>query len=98
MYKHLFFDLDRTLWDFETNSADTLRELYSEFKLNERGIHSLDDFIAHYKSINQYTWEQYRKNEVDKDYLRFIRFHNTLQKFDVNDYEFAKRVAAYYVY
>jgi FMN phosphatase YigB (HAD superfamily) len=25
-YEHLFFDLDHTLWDFETNSHETLRK------------------------------------------------------------------------
>ncbi|MFT5227209.1 MAG: putative hydrolase of the HAD superfamily, partial [Urechidicola sp.] len=28
-YKHIFFDLDRTLWDFDTNSKLALQELYS---------------------------------------------------------------------
>mgnify|MGYP000075439166 CR=1 FL=1 len=32
-YKHLFFDLDHTLWDFETNSEETLKELFETFKL-----------------------------------------------------------------
>jgi len=34
-YKHLYFDLDHTLWDFETNSAHTLEELFSKYHLNE---------------------------------------------------------------
>ena len=29
-YKHLFFDLDHTLWDFETNSRAVLAELHAE--------------------------------------------------------------------
>jgi hypothetical protein len=32
-YEHLFFDLDHTLWDFETNSEATLRDLYAELNL-----------------------------------------------------------------
>jgi putative hydrolase of the HAD superfamily len=28
-YKHLFFDLDHTLWDFEANARVTLLELYN---------------------------------------------------------------------
>ena len=31
-YAHLFFDLDHTLWDFETNSRHTLRELHEAEK------------------------------------------------------------------
>ena len=37
-YKHLFFDLDHTIWDFEANSRTTLVELYEEMKLEERGV------------------------------------------------------------
>ena len=36
-YRHLFFDLDNTLWDFASNSAETLAELYSKYKLQELG-------------------------------------------------------------
>ncbi len=36
-YKHLFFDLDHTIWDFETNAKDTLNDLFVEFKLKEKG-------------------------------------------------------------
>ncbi|RZK09710.1 MAG: noncanonical pyrimidine nucleotidase, YjjG family, partial [Hymenobacter sp.] len=25
-YRHLFFDLDHTLWDFETNATETLHQ------------------------------------------------------------------------
>ena len=32
-YKHIFFDLDRTLWDFETNSNKTLLQLINRFSL-----------------------------------------------------------------
>ena len=34
-YKHIFFDLDQTLWDFDKNCAETLRELYVDFNLNQ---------------------------------------------------------------
>ena len=27
-YKHIFFDLDRTLWDFDTNMRLTLEEIF----------------------------------------------------------------------
>jgi len=34
-YKHLFFDLDHTLWDFEANAKATLRELHVALQLQE---------------------------------------------------------------
>ena len=45
MYRHLFFDLDRTLWDFETNSYQTLTELAHSYRLADRGVDSIDNFI-----------------------------------------------------
>ena len=30
-YKHLFFDLDHTLWDFDSNSSATMKQLYKEY-------------------------------------------------------------------
>ena len=32
-YRHIFFDLDRTLWDFETNSHATLLEICNAYDL-----------------------------------------------------------------
>ena len=36
--EHLFFDLDRTLWDFETNSYEELTNLYHVHSLHQLGI------------------------------------------------------------
>ena len=37
-YKNIFFDLDRTLWDFEANSNEALLDLCISFKFKEKGI------------------------------------------------------------
>ena len=50
--KHLFFDLDRTLWDFDTNSYQELTELYHSYSLHQKGISLPDEFIKVYKKIN----------------------------------------------
>ena len=46
-YRHLFFDLDHTLWDFEANARATLAHLYEDLQLEARGI---DDFEKFYKN------------------------------------------------
>ena len=48
-FKHIFFDLDRTLWDFEKNSIETLTEIVNEFRLLELGVDRIDCFIENYK-------------------------------------------------
>ena len=37
-YKHLFFDLDHTLWDHNTNSRIGLEEVYHQFNLLSLGV------------------------------------------------------------
>ena len=49
--KHIFFDLDRTLWDFDKNSQDTLLQLVKSFELTSRGIDSPEKFINKYKRL-----------------------------------------------
>ncbi|PJC60634.1 MAG: noncanonical pyrimidine nucleotidase, YjjG family, partial [Flavobacteriales bacterium CG_4_9_14_0_2_um_filter_35_242] len=31
--KHIFFDLDHTLWDFETNSNQSFKYIFKQFDL-----------------------------------------------------------------
>ena len=76
-YKHIFFDLDNTLWDFERNSTETLNELYHKHRLFELGVSSPDFFIRTYQERNIMMWEQYRLGKIDKNTLRNKRFEFT---------------------
>lgn len=95
--RHIFFDLDRTLWDFERNSAETLRELFDELKLAETGILDPDLFIETYICKNDICWEMYRLNQISKAELRNLRFQMALQHFGVKHDELAKRLGDEYV-
>lgn len=74
MAKHLFFDLDHTIWDFEANADETLRELYDLHSLHQYSDHSADDFVAIYRRVNDAMWVAYRKHQIDKETLRTERF------------------------
>lgn len=78
---HLFFDLDRTLWDFETNSHETLTELFLEFELKERLQTDSETFIENYKRINESLWARYRVGEISKEELRATRWRETFAYF-----------------
>jgi len=84
-YKHIFFDLDRTLWDFETNSKETLRELYEETDLRIHGIKHFETFLHAYRIENAKCWEKYRHGYMTKEELRPTRFNNTLKFFNIGD-------------
>jgi putative hydrolase of the HAD superfamily len=82
--RHLFFDLDRTLWDFEKNSQQALRILYSELGLKEK-IPNFYDFYNKYKNVNTDLWVLYGRGKLSKEQLRTTRFEKTLHKFGIVD-------------
>ena len=97
MYKHLFFDLDRTLWDFEKNSHEVLLELYKHYDLLTKGIVDSKVFIERYKHHNEKLWDLYRQNKIEKDKLRKERFMVTLDEFGINSPELAANLGEDYV-
>lgn len=77
-YKHLFFDLDHTLWDFESNAKLTLKELYTSLDLVTYGIEDFEYFYNRYIYHNDRLWERYRKGYIKRDELRLKRMWLTL--------------------
>lgn len=95
-YKHVFFDLDRTLWDFQTNSSSALSDIVEVFELKDK-VTSVEDFVKSYNKHNDYVWDLYRKNEITKDVLRVERFRSVLEDFGIEDPELTEKVQVYYV-
>ena len=95
-YKHLFFDLDRTLWDFESNADEALTELYESYQLSKRNIICVD-FLQKYKMHNERLWELYRDSKIDKDNLRSLRFQLALEEFGIKDQTMAKEMGDEYI-
>jgi len=79
-YKHIFFDLDHTLWDYEKNSAETLNELYSSFNLSALELFSVDDFVRVYNRVNKEMWVLYGDGMITKQQLRVMRFDKSLKE------------------
>ena len=77
-YKHLFFDLDRTLWDFDKNSIETFKEIHNKYDLSGKGVSNFDKFMDIYHKINTDLWEMYRKGGIEKEVLSVERFSLTL--------------------
>jgi putative hydrolase of the HAD superfamily len=96
-YKHIFFDLDRTLWDFEKNSEEVFRDMYDILDIAKYGISDIDEFFTTYKSVNHDLWDLYREGKIDKEFLNFQRFYQTLFEFGVENKELAKEMGAKYV-
>jgi len=96
-FKHIFFDLDRTLWDFEINSHRTLEELFSTFNLKEKGVKESDNFIRIYKEYNEKLWRLYRVGKISQVDLRRERFQRTLAYFEIHDFALAEAIGDQYI-
>ncbi len=85
--KHIFFDLDDTLWDFEKNSGIVLEQLFTEYNLSQKLKTDYNAFHSAYKETNLAFWSRYYKQQINKQYLRNNRFHETFKKFAYDNYE-----------
>lgn len=88
-YQHLFFDLDHTLWDFESNAKATLLQLYQELALEQLGIDDFNRFYRQYLEHNEKLWDRYRKGFIRQDELRIKRMRLALLDFGVVNEEVA---------
>lgn len=91
-YKHLFFDLDHTLWDFDTNAHETLAELYDKYDLG-RFFESFAHFFDLYQPGNLELWEQYRAGKINKTFLNTERFYRPLKMAGFDDLPVAQLFA-----
>jgi putative hydrolase of the HAD superfamily len=94
--KAIFFDLDRTLWDFEANSEEALREIFSEIQF-QQPTPVFEDFLLLYRKINQLYWDKYKHNLVTKEELRFGRFLDVFKHFGYKNEDAAHYMADEYV-
>lgn len=78
--KHVFFDLDHTLWDFEKNSALTFDKIFRDNCIKV----DIHEFLATYIPLNLKYWKLYREEKVSKEELRYKRLKNS---FDAVNYE-----------
>jgi putative hydrolase of the HAD superfamily len=94
--KHLFFDLDRTLWDFDKNSKQALIMLFDAHNLSHV-IKDFDDFHAVYKNYNSQLWKAYGNGAINKAFLRTERFRITMAHFSISDPEIIKGFSDGYI-
>ncbi len=89
-YKHVFFDLDHTLWDFNTNARAALTEIYAEFGLKAKGVEPFDEFYKHYIYHNEILWDRYHKGFITGEELKWRRMWRTLLEYKIGDEQLGK--------
>ena len=77
--KHIFFDLDHTLWDFEKNSSLTFKFLIKKYDLNV----SLRTFFKDIHANKFFFMGLYRDEKITKQYLRYNRLKMTFEKLNI---------------
>lgn len=95
-YLHIFFDLDRTLWDFRKNSSETLKDILEKFALY-KVINNETDFIDKYNYINDHLWDNFKAGKIKKPELRTERFRLLMQEYDVRDEGLIGEISRYYI-
>lgn len=82
--KHIFFDLDNTLWDTDKNSKLTLKNIYENIKIEEKYQLQFSDFYISYYNRNENLWSLYRQDKVSKADILEKRFKDTFLEFHIN--------------
>jgi putative hydrolase of the HAD superfamily len=93
-YRHLFFDLDHTLWDFDANARETLVDIYGIFELEGRNITPFEDFYRKYLHHNEILWNRYHNGFITAEELKWKRMWRTLLDFKIGDEALAKAISA----
>ena len=97
-YRYYLIDLDRTLWDFDSNSEHAIELLLKQNTVLSSAVHekkgygadAMHRFFLKYDRINHRLWAEYEKGRLNKDELRWLRFHNAFLLYGIDDSRLAK--------
>ncbi len=95
-YKHLFFDLDHTLWDGHRSAAESIAELYDRYNMEQYGIASAEDLVLAFHEINYHLWEEFEHKNITIEELLKTRFELLLAKFGISNNKMAANLSSDY--
>ncbi|WP_313385083.1 YjjG family noncanonical pyrimidine nucleotidase [Chishuiella sp.] len=87
--KHVFFDLDNTLWDFRKNAKLALEKLYIKYDVEKKYNFTFDQFHPYYHDSNEGLWALIRDKKITKEELRARRFKEAFDNLGINNDELA---------
>lgn len=96
-YRHLFFDLDHTLWDFNANAEESLKEIYRFFNLESKAISTFQQFYTIYIGHNATLWSRFEKGYISVEELKWKRMWRTLLDFQIADERLSKEMSEYFL-
>lgn len=96
-YACVLFDLDHTLWDYEANAEETLKDLFVRFKLEDRGVTSFRFFLETFRRVNRDLWDRYDRGLIGQDVIRTERFDRVFRDTGVEDYRASTNFSGEYL-
>lgn len=96
-YRHIFFDLDHTLWDFDANAKESLQDLYNIFELESKAIGPFHFFYTTYLTHNALLWSRFEKGYITNEELKWRRMWRTLLDFKIADDKLAKEMSVHFL-
>ena len=95
-YKHLFFDLDNTLWNFTENARSALFDVYTTYNL-KRYYSEFDSYFNQFEEHNVALWKLYGSDKITKEFLNTERFLAPLRKFGILNEPLAREMSTFYL-
>ena len=96
-YKCILFDLDHTLWDYETNAKETLYELYDSYDLGAKGVTDKESLYRQFRKVNVELWDQYDRQLINHDFIRIERFKQILEHFGAYEEQLSTDISVDYL-
>jgi len=79
-YKHILFDLDDTILDFQDTEEKALAKVIAQFKLPDT-----KETVDCYKRINRSLWVNLEQGTISREQLFSTRFSLFLKEFDITE-------------
>ena len=64
-YKHLLFDLDGTLFDYDKAESDALENTFLQFGFNYE-----PDYLTKYRELNHLIWQDFENGNIAQKELK----------------------------
>jgi putative hydrolase of the HAD superfamily len=102
-YTFFLIDIDRTLWDFDLNSRNAIYKLVERNTILKEaasiryGASYQQDYYHMYDAINRDLWKKYEKGEIEKESLRWERFHHSFLEIGIDNIPLSKQFADDYL-
>jgi putative hydrolase of the HAD superfamily len=93
--RHIFFDLDHTLWDYDRSAQETLLEIFVNLELAKSGI-TEKKFVNTFYEVNDKLWMKYNDGLVDREYIKNERFNEVFLTSGI-DVAKSKMASAYFL-